>query len=56
MFIPLGYVSNYFTRSGYFVIKLDNVSYYFDNWSFMTTDPIVDKYKNSFVKGEFINA
>ena len=56
MFIPLGYISNYFTRSGYFVIKLDNVSYYFDNWSFMTTDPVVDKYKNSFQKGEFINA
>ena len=56
MFIPIGYVSNYFTRSGYFVIKLDNVSYYFDNWSFMTTDPVVDKYKNSFQKGEFINA
>ena len=56
MFIPIGYVSNNLTRNGYFVIKLDNKSYYFDNWAFMTTDPIYDKFKNSFIKGEFINA
>ncbi len=56
MFIPLGYVSNNLIRSGYFVVKLDNKNYYFDNWSFMTTDPLYDLFKNSLVKGEFLNA
>lgn len=56
MFIPLGYVSNYLTRGGYLVIKLDGNNYYFDNWSFMTTYPLYEKCEKSFVKGEFLNA
>jgi hypothetical protein len=56
MFIPLGYLYDYLIRSGYFVITLDGNSYYFDNWSYMTTDPSYQRFKDSLVKGEFKNA
>ncbi len=56
MFIPLGYVSFNLIRNGYFVIRLDGNDYYFDNWAFMTTDPLLERFKDSLVKGEFINA
>lgn len=52
MFIPMGYIKSYLTRSGYIIITLDNVNYYFDDFPYMTTDPIFTKYKNYLIEGE----
>ncbi len=52
MFIPVGYKMTYLTRSGYIVIKLDGKNYYFDNFPYMTTDPVFIKYKNYLTEGE----
>ena len=52
MFIPIGYIESYLTRSGYIVITLDNINYYFDDFPYMTTDPIFTKYKNYLIEGD----
>ena len=52
MFIPIGYNTNYLTRSGYIVAKLDDKFYYFDSFPYMTTDPQFNKYKDYLVEGE----
>lgn len=56
LFIPFGYLNDYFIKSGYIVFKLDGNFYYFDNWPFMTTDPNLDNFKDKLEKGEFKNA
>ena len=52
MFIPIGYINNYLTRSGYIVMKLDDKYYYFDNFPFMATDAQYNRYKNHLVEAE----
>jgi len=52
MFIPIGYNINYLTRSGYIIINLDGKDYYFDNFPFMSSDPVFYKYKNRLVEGD----
>lgn len=56
LFIPFGYLNDYFIKSGYIVFKIDGNYYYFDNFPFMTTDPILDNFMDKLSKGDYKNA
>lgn len=51
MFIPIGYQMSYLTRAGYIVMEFEDKKYYFDNFPFMTTDPIYSKYNKYLTEG-----
>ncbi|MBR6072630.1 MAG: hypothetical protein IKP77_07375 [Acholeplasmatales bacterium] len=51
MFIPIGYKMSYLTRSGYIVVEFEDKKFYFDNFPFMTTDPVYSKYNKFLTEG-----
>lgn len=51
MFIPIGYIMSYLTRSGYIVMEFEDKTYYFDEFPFMTTNPVYSKYNKYLTEG-----